>query len=601
MEEINNLANTKNFSSVKESEVKPGEDLTTKKEIILPKKGEKSICKIIKEDGYGSGFFCEIKLKEDKEICCLLTNNHVITEYILNNNEYIEIKLKNIKYKINLGLKRRIWSDEDLDFTCIEIIDKDNIISNIEPLELDENIYKKEYNIKNYNEKGIAIAGIGAGGDIELTKGVLYYVHNRKNAFLHDCNTEHGFSGGPILLISNLKIMGIHLGYEQNNNYNYGIYLKEVIKNIRKAISNIIICEIEVQYDIETIILFKGNENNKEEIEDNLSIYMNNKEIGFYNYDNKYKISYKFKEDKKYEITIIFKNKLNNLANLFEGCKELISIDLSSFDTSNVNDMEKMFFGCEKLKQIKGINNLNTSNVTNMSSMFDGCCELEYLDLSNLDTSKVDDMGFMFSGCNKLKEIKGINQFNTSNATDMFAMFQHCYELEYLDLSSFDMSNVKNMGVMFSDCNKLKEIKGINKFNTSNATNMGVMFQNCFELEYLDLSNFYTSNVKDMNNMFFGCEKLKEIKGINDFNTSNVNNMGRMFKYCIELEYLDLSNFDTTNVNDMEYMFFCCEKLKYLNIENFVVQENCKLNHAFEQTNKFICIAKDQKIQNLLK
>ena len=122
-------------------------------------------------------------------------------------------------------------------------------------------------------------------------------MHNRKNAFLHDCNTEHGFSGAPILLISNLKIMGIHLGYEQNNNYNFGIYLKEVIKNIRKAISNIIICEIEVEYDTEAIILFKENKKNKEEIEDNLSIYMNNKEIGFDHYDNKYKISYNFKED----------------------------------------------------------------------------------------------------------------------------------------------------------------------------------------------------------------------------------------------------------------------------------------------------------------
>ena len=71
MEGLNNSANTKNFSCVKESKEKPGEDLTTKKEIILPKKGENSVCKIIKNDGYGSGFFCRIKLKEDKEISCL--------------------------------------------------------------------------------------------------------------------------------------------------------------------------------------------------------------------------------------------------------------------------------------------------------------------------------------------------------------------------------------------------------------------------------------------------------------------------------------------------------------------------------------------------
>ena len=46
--------------------------------------------------------------------------------------------------------------------------------------------------------------------------------------------------------------------------------------------------------------------------------------------------------------------------------------------------------------------------------MFQQCNELEYLDLSNFDTSKVTDMSFMFSECYKLKEIKGINKFNTN-------------------------------------------------------------------------------------------------------------------------------------------------------------------------------------------
>ena len=43
---------------------------------------------------------------------------------------------------------------------------------------------------------------------------------------------------------------------------------------------------------------------------------------------------------------------------------------------------------------------------------------------------------------------------------------------------------------MFNKCHKLKEIKGINKFNTNNVTNMSTMFGECSILEYLDLSNF---------------------------------------------------------------------------------------------------------------
>ena len=44
---------------------------------------------------------------------------------------------------------------------------------------------------------------------------------------------------------------------------------------------------------------------------------------------------------------------------------------------------------------------------------------------------------------------------------------------------------------MFNECYKLKEIKGINNFNTSNVINMSRIFFRCKELENIDLSNFF--------------------------------------------------------------------------------------------------------------
>ena len=46
-------------------------------------------------------------------------------------------------------------------------------------------------------------------------------------------------------------------------------------------------------------------------------------------------------------------------------------------------------------------------------------------------------------------------------------MFQACTKLEHLDLSNFDTSNTAIMEGMFAGCTNLKEIKGINKFNTN--------------------------------------------------------------------------------------------------------------------------------------
>ena len=68
-------------------------------------------------------------------------------------------------------------------------------------------------------------------------------------------------------------------------------------------------------------------------------------------------------------------------------------------------------------------------------------------------------MSYMFNECKKLKEIKGINSFNTNKVINMKAMFQLCNELEYLDLSSLNTSNVIDMGYMFYNCNKIKANK----------------------------------------------------------------------------------------------------------------------------------------------
>ena len=108
------------------------------------------------------------------------------------------------------------------------------------------------------------------------------------------------------------------------------------------------------------------------------------------------------------------------------------------------------------------------------------------------------------------------------------------------------------MGWMFNECHKLKEINGINNFNTSKVTKMTTMFQECYELEYLDLSNFDTYNVTDMEAMFNNCNKLKEIKGINKFDLSNVKNKNNIFNGCNNLNQIVLSKFNITITNNKE-------------------------------------------------
>ena len=83
---------------------------------------------------------------------------------------------------------------------------------------------------------------------------------------------------------------------------------------------------------------------------------------------------------------------------------------------------------------------------------------LTKIDLSEWDTSDINDMGYMFQGCISLTSLD-LSNFKTSIATNMNAMFRECNSLTSLDLSGFDTSNVEYMDDMFFNCSKLSNLK----------------------------------------------------------------------------------------------------------------------------------------------
>ena len=164
----------------------------------------------------------------------------------------------------------------------------------------------------------------------------------------------------------------------------------------------------------------------------------------------------------------------------------------------------------------------------------------------------------MFNGCHSLKQINGINKFNTEKVLNMNKLFNECTSLESLDLSNFNTSNVTNMEDMFNGCYNLKKIIEIDKFNTERVLYMNKMFQDCNALNKLDLSNFNTPNVINMEYMFNRCKNLIELKGMNGFITHKVSKLKSMFQDCNSLENLDLdlSNVIISNFTNMEFMFY---------------------------------------------
>jgi len=226
-----------NYSIKNEEKIEEGENLTFMNTKLLYIKAEKSICEIIKNEGYGTGFFCKIKYPNKfNEIYCLITNSDVITKDMLLYQKNIKIKVNNKNMKISLDLYRRIWINEEINFTCIEMINEDNIIEIINAFEMNENCYNKNYNIEEYDKRGIVIPSFGINKEIELSQGIIEYKKKEKyeSYFFHNCNTKSEFFGRPIVLLNNLKIIGIHKGYEEKNKKNIGIYIKEILENINE-------------------------------------------------------------------------------------------------------------------------------------------------------------------------------------------------------------------------------------------------------------------------------------------------------------------------------------------------------------------------------
>ena len=273
-----------------------------------------------------------------------------------------------------------------------------------------------------------------------------------------------------------------------------------------------------------------------------------------------------------------------DMSYMFYNCRNLTSLDLSSFNTASVSNMQGMFAGLTSERRFQ----FNVINIATMS--------LTNLNISSFDTSKVTDMSFMFAGCTNLPSID-VSGFDTSNVADMRYMFYECKNLTRLNLDNFDTHNVTNMGSMFGaywwyehDWTTI-EVQlhtmnlatiSVSSFDTSNVTDMSHMFSGCKYLPALDLAHFDTSNVNNMEYMFAGCNGLNSLN-LSGWNTENVETFAFMFSTnpiwrTIDgswqlngnhnLKVLDLSSFDLRSAESTAHMFSGMNNLETLTLSN---------------------------------
>ncbi len=144
-----------------------------------------------------------------------------------------------------------------------------------------------------------------------------------------------------------------------------------------------------------------------------------------------------------------------------------------------------LLYGMSALTEIDGIENLNTSEATDMSSMFEGCAALTSVDLSKFSTEKVTDMSSLFKGCSALTALD-VSTFSTQKVTSMASMFENCAKVDKLDLRNFNTAALTNTASMFAGCSALEKINVTNNFTVNNVTSSTDMFKGCTKLPSFD-------------------------------------------------------------------------------------------------------------------
>ncbi|MBR2888575.1 MAG: BspA family leucine-rich repeat surface protein, partial [Bacteroidales bacterium] len=252
------------------------------------------------------------------------------------------------------------------------------------------------------------------------------------------------------------------------------------------------------------------------------------------------------------------------------------------------------FYEFSNLTEITGMKDyLNTSEVEDMAQMFNGCAKLKSIDLSGFDTKKVTTMRGMFNKCSNLRTIFVDEGWSIASVTEYDNMFAdspklyggkgtHCEEsdIKYAIIDGTDGNPgylTKTGETAFLPNEPYVKIKdGIATFYYNNAySNDALPIQSSTsdanwpeEVRNSVTKVVFDKSFKDYKptscrNWFYELRNLTEISGMKEYlNTEAVTNMMSMFERCTKLTILDLSGFNTEKVTNMWSMFYGCRSLQ---------------------------------------
>ncbi len=322
---------------------------------------------------------------------------------------------------------------------------------------------------------------------------------------------------------------------------------------------------------------------------------------------------------------------VTDMRNMFDGCTYIKYLDLSTFNTKNVEYIDYMFRDCCRLETIYVGNGWSRSALKSGKETFYGCFYLfggkgtQCIPFTNTNGSYAridggeDTPGYLTrEGTNKdvAIEIGTLPKSDYILGEELAFAKQALFvtfagkEKVVLDLPAeyCDYDNTKiGKQTVFVDYQGAHTTFEINITDDKGAysefdkeTNILTLYYCKYRDGFRHISNGWSedpSKVKkiiidpsftdfiptDCSDWFESFVSLTEIEGLNYLNTSEVTSMNDMFFNCHNLTSLDLSSFDTYKVRRMDNMFANCNNLQTIFVgANWSTQELTDFVKKFE-------------------
>ena len=195
---------------------------------------------------------------------------------------------------------------------------------------------------------------------------------------------------------------------------------------------------------------------------------------------------------------------VDDVSRMFSGCQRLRVVEFINDSLSKTINFLEVFYNCVQLRRI--VIPAPWTALKSAIRAFSGCASLEHIDIPDGSLANLTDGRYMFSGCSSLTSLT-LPEGSLASVTAASSMFSGCSSLTSLTLPEGSFSKATTVSYLISDC------KGIETFafpegSLVDTTGFTGVFQNCTSLKSVTFPAGSCSKGLSMSLIFSGCTSL---------------------------------------------------------------------------------------------